>query len=42
MDLLLLQSHWKVGSIRPEDLHKAATELLKAGIEALLWSDLLA
>jgi hypothetical protein len=34
MDLLLLQSRWKVGSIRPEDLHNAATELLDAGIES--------
>lgn len=34
MDLLLLQSHWRVGSIRAEDLHKAATELLEAGIES--------
>ena len=34
MDLLLLQSMWKVGSIRAEDLHNTATELLEAGIES--------
>ena len=34
MDLSILQSRWKVGSLRVEDVHVAATELLQIGIES--------